>query len=84
MAISGWKACVTAVANTAGAVSDGVAARKLDRALVTKSTTPESADRAARTRSGLVITGGDSWAWCPASFGMRTGPVKVMNTARNV
>ncbi len=45
---------------------------------------PTTAAQAARITSGTVIVGGDSWAWCPASAGIFSGPKNVMKKARNV
>ena len=72
------------MAATAGAVNEGVEARKEASACVLNSHQPLVAERAARIVSGIVIDGGDSWAWWPASSGTRVGPVNVMNTARKV
>jgi hypothetical protein len=69
-----------------------VAARNVASEWLLNSHQPLTAESPARITSGIVIEGGDSCAaepappcaWCAASSGIRVGPVKVMNTARNV
>ena len=66
--------------------SDGVVPRKSLNQCVNGSTSDARRTRAptASTISGTVITGGDSWAWCPASGGIRSSPQKVRKYARKV
>ena len=45
---------------------------------------PANTAPTASTTSGASITHGDSWAWSPASGGVRSSPQKVRKYARKV